>query len=67
MWAVGDMGVAGHVGKGAALIERWNGTSRSIVASPSPGSDASLTALRDGKPQPSDTAGWVLDAPVHRC
>jgi hypothetical protein len=48
VWAVGGMGVAGQVGKGRTLIEHWNGTAWSIVASPSPGSDANLTGVTTG-------------------
>jgi len=43
-WAVGEQGVAGAT-ISSTLIEHWNGTAWSIVPSPSPGSDASLTGV----------------------
>lgn len=47
VWAVGDQGV--FVGPtdntSSTLIEHWNGTAWSIVASPSPGSEANLTGV----------------------
>jgi len=43
IWAVGDQGVID--GTSSTLIEHWNGTAWSIVPSPSPGSDATLTGV----------------------
>lgn len=44
-WAVGsDIGATTPIG-GGTLIEHWNGTSWSIVPSPTPGADDSLTGV----------------------
>jgi hypothetical protein len=44
-WAVGeDTGATSAVG-GSTLIEQWNGTSWSIVPSPTPGADPGLTGV----------------------
>ncbi len=44
-WAVGeDIGATSAVG-GSTLIEHWNGTSWSIVPSPTPGADPGLTGV----------------------
>jgi len=44
-WAVGeDIGATSAVG-GSTLIEHWNGTSWSIVPSPTPGGDPGLTGV----------------------
>jgi hypothetical protein len=43
VWAVGDQGVTDSTS--STLIEHYNGTSWSIVPSPSPGEDANLTGV----------------------
>ena len=66
-WAVGeDIGATSAVG-GSTLIEHWNGTSWSIVPSPTPGADPGLTGVAArgsgdvyavGSNCPASTAGW---------
>ena len=56
IWAVGESQNATS-GTPSTLIEQWNGTSWNIVASPSPGSAASL---RGAAADPTSGQAWAV-------